>query len=228
MIPVGRGHEKLVERAERSVEEAWTFSKGPFSSIQLLRQYDSMDGVTEAWGAAKTRNQALLKAEGDWVVFLDADDWMDRAAFLSLSLAIDLHPRASGIWGLWTRWHKGQVHKRDFELFSWERLIDVKDPIGVGMSGAFRMDPVRELWFDERLDFGEGTEFCYAFAAANWCACVDQTLIVVDGDSPGAIGKRQGFKVARRAWQLRELWQLRGRYPLLEDELIERRGADAV
>ena len=58
-------------------------------SLQLLQQYAARDerievmALSENHGQAYARNQGLQKAQGDYVCFLDADDWLSPDAIAS-------------------------------------------------------------------------------------------------------------------------------------------------
>lgn len=54
--------------------------------VRLFRQTNA--------GVSSTRNRAISMARGEWVAFLDADDWLHPHYLQSLVIAQDLHPAA--------------------------------------------------------------------------------------------------------------------------------------
>ncbi|MBQ7929269.1 MAG: glycosyltransferase family 2 protein [Methanobrevibacter sp.] len=58
------------------------------ASLEILRQYETDDRITvidqENMGVAKTRNNALKRVNGNYVYFMDSDDYLDSNAFKKL------------------------------------------------------------------------------------------------------------------------------------------------
>src|SRR5512146_417934 len=75
VIPIGPGHADIARRAIASVETQT-------ERCALLPIYDP-DGRGAGWA----RNQGLAKVSTPFVVFLDADDWLDPA-FADRTLAV--------------------------------------------------------------------------------------------------------------------------------------------
>lgn len=229
VVPVGPGHRELARRAVESVERAWEASKGETSwtGFEILVVGDHKGEK----GAAQARNLGLEKAQGGWTIFLDADDVLHEKAFFTLDQARSMDMKAFVIWGQWAwRGPRGEpvVWGRRLypEKFSWERLVDTDTTrvFVVGMTGLFFTPACRSLWFDERLSYGEGTEFCYAFAAAFPCSITPSPVVLVDRAARSASGpNRQGMRSSRRQREIREAWNKRGRLPLGGEFLEKRR-----
>jgi len=66
-------------------------------SLQLLREYAAKDSrieviaLTENSGQAHARNEGLLRAQGDYICMLDADDWFSPDALEKAVTAFDEH-----------------------------------------------------------------------------------------------------------------------------------------
>jgi len=58
------------------------------ASLEILREYEDDDRITvidqENMGVAKTRNKALKMVKGNYVYFMDSDDYLDSNAFKKL------------------------------------------------------------------------------------------------------------------------------------------------
>lgn len=69
-------------------------------SLKILRQYEQQDArvqviaLSENHGQAFARNQGLIQADGDYVCFLDADDWYAPDALQQAVDEFRLHPDA--------------------------------------------------------------------------------------------------------------------------------------
>ena len=48
----------------------------------------------EGWDLSSSRNAGIEKAKGDWLLFVDADDWVSSDLLMELSHAIAAHPTA--------------------------------------------------------------------------------------------------------------------------------------
>lgn len=103
VVPVGPGHEALVEDAIESVIgqtiREWeliliddTGQKTANFAIPLLKKYPflKLEGTAGKVGAGLSRNVGIEKAKGQFIVFLDADDWLRNDA---LDLMLQLHVR---------------------------------------------------------------------------------------------------------------------------------------
>lgn len=72
-------------------------------SLQLLQQYAERDArievitLSENHGQAFARNQGLKKAQGEYVCFLDADDWLSPDALASAVAVFESHSETDSV-----------------------------------------------------------------------------------------------------------------------------------
>lgn len=69
-------------------------------STSLWREFADVDGVCEPDGGLyEAMNRLLQRAKGEWVVFLQADDWLEPGALAAWARGVQQHPHASIITG---------------------------------------------------------------------------------------------------------------------------------
>lgn len=149
LIPVGPGHEKLVEEAINSVQLTIDNGKGPFSEV-TIRPIDDTQGLH---GRSKARNVGIRTSQSDWLFFLDADDLMYPHAFRYFKDFTDY----DAVWGMICEWRKKKVVVREqvMEINSFNDLVK-HDPFQTLQMGFFvKSHVMRMTQFDERLDAGE-------------------------------------------------------------------------
>ena len=84
VVPVGPGHEYLVEDCIESVQEAFARDHGPFAELSVVR----IDDTQGLLGRSEARNRGVGEAGrlgAQWIFFLDADDVMHLDAFASVA-----------------------------------------------------------------------------------------------------------------------------------------------
>ena len=74
--------DSLVNQTYRDLEIICVNDGSKDNSLEILQQYASQDSririiSRENRGIAASRNEALAQAQGDWVMFVDSDDWVD-------------------------------------------------------------------------------------------------------------------------------------------------------
>lgn len=94
VIPIGPGHETVAQRAVASVQ-AQTVP----TVVVTVRD---TDGRGPGWA----RNEGLRQVTTPWVLFLDADDWLEPHAVDSLLQAAAQHP---GMY-VYSDWYAGEIH----------------------------------------------------------------------------------------------------------------------
>ena len=71
-----------------SNDRSWSILQNyPLSEFRLVRHKENL-------GVSAARNTALGIAKGEWILFVDADDYVSEDYFMSLESAIDNNPRA--------------------------------------------------------------------------------------------------------------------------------------
>lgn len=85
ITPYIEPHERMLERCRKTVDAAWEYSQGPFSSMNHACIVDA-NQKGPGWG----RNQAIEdNPDADWYFYVDADDMMKEFAFEALAWAKD-------------------------------------------------------------------------------------------------------------------------------------------
>lgn len=73
------------------------------SSLSILKEYEQMDGritvmhLNENRGHAHARNQGLLFAKGEYIGFLDSDDWLSNDALEQMVATFKEHPQTDAV-----------------------------------------------------------------------------------------------------------------------------------
>lgn len=146
------------------------------SPVRLIR-FESNQGVSRA------RNRGVEEASGDWIAFLDADDWFLPGKFAAQLCCAEQHPEAKLIYSGF-RWRALNGTERDVAAFPLQRLASM-----MRYRCAFdictvlvRRDALREIGgFDCSLKRSEDYELWLRFAARyslNAFACVPEILEV--------------------------------------------------
>ena len=86
---LARSLDSLLSQTLRDLQIVCIDDASTDGSLQLLQQYAARDerievmALSENHGQAYARNQGLQRAQGDYVCFLDADDWLSPDAIAS-------------------------------------------------------------------------------------------------------------------------------------------------
>ena len=137
---------------------------------RVLQDYASRDSRIEIYhqdnqGVAVTRNRLLEKVKGDWVLFVDADDWIESDMVETLlSLAIK---READIVECKNAINDSQCNKENFEISQWPqeeavfqflRHIDFGGSLWNKLIKTNLLDKER---FPDNVFYGEDALFCW-------------------------------------------------------------------
>jgi glycosyltransferase involved in cell wall biosynthesis len=148
IIPVGPGHEQLVNEAVQSVKIACLTDQGPFNEVKIK----AVDDTKGEMGRSAARNHGIKNSKADWLFFLDADDVMHAKAMRNVEKFLRSH---DAIWGQITEMRDGCIVER-FQMptiSSMKDLLSV-DPYYTLQMGFFVKREVMPL-FDESMNTGE-------------------------------------------------------------------------
>ena len=126
------------------------------NSLSICNEYNKSDPRfiiihQENKGVSAARNTGLNAATGDYIVFVDSDDFIELNLLQELKDNIQESKKAIVQYGFF-EWHNNSKSKRLFENPS----FDIKaGNMGVVWRHAFPADLIGELRFDENLKGGE-------------------------------------------------------------------------
>lgn len=179
IIPVGPGHEYLVEDSIDSVRDAFANDPGPFAVMSVIRIDDGRGELGRS--AARNKGVAQAQAEGaEWLFFLDADDRMDPGAFGVMDA---YHADHDAVWGLICEPDENDetYSVRPGQLRSIEHLKEVlvNDPALTLQMGHFvRTAAAAATPFDAALNCGEDFDYYLRLWARFRCRKVAVPLFV--------------------------------------------------
>lgn len=148
IIPVGPGHEFLVQDAMMSIENASRFDKGPFDEIGVRLIEDTSGRL----GRSKARNEGIKASTADWLFFLDADDLIHPCAFITME---GTHHEYGAVWGSIHEFRDGCMVER-YQIPYIHTLAELisYDPYLTLQMGFFVRRDKMPL-FDESMNCGE-------------------------------------------------------------------------
>lgn len=165
------------------VAQAWAAAE---PRIQVVRKANG--------GVASARNAGIAEASGEWLMFLDSDDYLHRHALRRLLAAADANPDADVVYG---RGARVDADGRAWRFPEW----DLSDPFAV-LSGQcalvihsaiVRRRRVEEVGaFDETLQTSEDWDLWQRIARAGAGFRRIRPLVAFYQSAPGSLSKRVG------------------------------------
>lgn len=71
-------------------------------TLEILREYPYLQWVSEPdWGMSDAINKGFRRATGDWVMWLNTDDYLLPGALAKVAAFAERHPEADVIYGQW-------------------------------------------------------------------------------------------------------------------------------
>lgn len=186
IIPVGPGHDRYVLDAVDSVA-AQTFRRwecvvvndtGHELGVRLPGWVIQPEGVPGTSGVSAARNAGLRAATAPYVVFLDADDYLDRDALEHLAETITRHPELAVVYPeYWERVARPQASGaieydyRAHELPDWDCERGILPGAIYGVTAIYRREAIDAVGgFDEAAPGWEDGDLQVALSYAGYCA----------------------------------------------------------
>lgn len=191
VIPIGPGHEQIAARAIQSAEQQTI-------PVSVITHYDQ-----NGKGAGWARNQGLTQVNTDWVIFLDADDWLEPNAVEAMLYTAAQHPRRY----VYTDWYRdAEVMETPQTGFAW--CGGSWHPVTALLPTAW----VRDVGgFDETLVGGEDTDLFLNLITSRRCGVrLAQPLLHYSADGQRGFSFVHGpdFKATMQA--IRDRYKNRG------------------
>lgn len=145
-------------------------------SLSVLCDYASKDSRIKVFdkkngGAASARNYALDKAAGEFVTFIDPDDWIENDMYETIVCKMEVLSAEIGCCGFCKNWDSKETEmendqpienalfgREQFFLYSMKRFV-YRSVGGYLWNKIFRANIVKDVHFDESLQVGEDVLF---------------------------------------------------------------------
>ena len=179
IIPVGPGHERLVDRACESVRIACVTSQGPFDMINVRR----VDDTKGELGRSAARNLAVRSTpEADWVFFLDADDVMAPGAFRLMDREDPYPLNNDAVFGsIWELRADNTIAQRwQAPVQVYEDLLANNPTMSLQMGHFVRREVALDVPFDESMNTGEDFDYYLRLWRGHDCVKLDAPLFFND------------------------------------------------
>lgn len=128
-------------------------------------------------GVSKARNQGLSLAKGDYVTFVDSDDWVEASWLKDVSTVIAKNPDIEIIkWGYYIEYDKETVcttSHTDILVNSPKEMLTYVDKFGYDgyiWNSMFKRCAIKDVRFDESLKYCE--DHLFSFYAFNNSKCM--------------------------------------------------------
>lgn len=143
------------------------------SSKNICMEYQRKNGKIKVYsqengGVSKARNFGISKAKGDYIIFVDSDDWVDNNLLETIKLYIDQYTPDILIYGIkYIQENKVQFDSSKEEAICMEQnqikeyitnLYEV-GAISSSVNKVYKREVLRNSCFDESLKYGEDLKF---------------------------------------------------------------------
>lgn len=148
------------------------------SRVKIIRQ--------ENGGVSRARNKGIDEAQGEWIMFVDADDWIDSRMVEILLYCVETYSADIGIVGFMfeesnrqIQYHICEITCSPKELYTKENVIGIDGIICSPCNKIYRRKLITEnkIYFSEGIKFGEDFIFnTLCFAKARRISCLNSPL----------------------------------------------------
>lgn len=149
--------DSLVNQTYRDLEIICVNDGSKDNSLEILQQYASLDSririiSRENRGIAASRNEALAQAQGDWVMFVDSDDWVDIQTCQSALDLAEQHQADVVMWAYAREFRSQSLPKKILDNVTvWEEDIAVfhrrmVGPVNEEMTSPDTLDAWGTVW----------------------------------------------------------------------------------
>jgi hypothetical protein len=180
ITPVGPNHKEIYQECLKSINDAWNYSHGPFSNIEIIAMWD-LEGK---YGRSARRNAGInlaIKRKCEWLFFIDADDLMSQFAFNEITEYIEKY---DAIWGGILEANINDKHSlkiRENQLIFTEDISDILnyDPYLTLQMGHFvKTSCLSEIRFDITMNTGEDFKYYLEIWSKYKCAKVEKIFFL--------------------------------------------------
>ncbi len=117
--------ESLVSQTYKNIEIIFVYNKSTDNSLQKLQQYQKSDEriqiiEKENEGVSAARNKGIALATGDYIMFVDADDWIDLDNCEKALIEIEKEQADILMWSYIREFQNQSLRK---EIFSEEKIV---------------------------------------------------------------------------------------------------------
>ncbi len=147
-------------------------------SLKICRRYEKKDSRIlvadqKNGGAGNARNEGISRAEGEYIAFIDSDDWIEEDYILQLLRAVGRNKNCIPVCG-YSVWHASKCEKYIPSFHSINGRKQMADVFQELMDGRYMLMPVAKLYktsiikrnnlkFDEDRSIGEDLLFNLAY-----------------------------------------------------------------
>ncbi len=181
----------LVDQTYKCIEIILVDDCSGDRSLALCRAWSERDDRVKVFslkknsGPSAARNKGMSEAHGEYITFVDSDDWIEKKCVEEALLSLEKSDADVVVWNLVDHYGENEVLENALEgdkrLFSGkeiahlqEMLLTLKTETGtssIGLTGPFcklfSTKVVREAYFPEKISLGE--DVCFVLQAFNKC-----------------------------------------------------------